>query len=191
MSSTTTFNSVVHMFGYPSSLTAFTSHWLPPLTTTTCFNIATAAMVLSAITLREMYSEANSLFWVSTLAEADVAFVRTEIFRNLYILSSVIITTLDISHTFTQNLPYSASCGVIIRLAIVCACYSRIALSTKYRNQFPQGPERQTVPRRDDKISMDRVQRERKSGMKEPVGFWADVYGLVASWGAWKKRAVV
>ncbi|ODN74031.1 hypothetical protein L202_07506 [Cryptococcus amylolentus CBS 6039] len=171
MSSTAAFSSVVHMSGYFSSLTALTSHWLPPLTTTTCFNIATAAMVLNAIALREMYLEANSLFWVSTLAEADVAFVRTEIFRNLYILSSVIITTLDISRTFKQNHPYSASCWVIIRFAIVCACYSRIALSTKFRNQFPQGPERQTVPLRDDKISMDRVQREREYGMKEPVGF--------------------
>ncbi|WVQ73425.1 hypothetical protein IAR50_002997 [Cryptococcus sp. DSM 104548] len=173
------------------------SHWplLPLLTTpATWFNIATAAMTLGAITLREMYAEANSLFWVSTLAEADIAFVRTEIFRNLYIFASILLAALNFSHSF-NNTSYSttATCWTLIRLTIICTSYTRIALSTKYRNQFPQGQgvEQQIVPLRVDKISMDRVRRERDSEMERPVGFWADVYGLVVSWGAWKKSAAL
>ncbi|KIR53039.1 hypothetical protein I315_04497, partial [Cryptococcus gattii Ru294] len=126
---------------------------------------------LSSRYIQRQYLLANKLFWISTLAEADVAFVRAEILSHLAVFTAILLSVFEFSpltkdHSYLSWLP----------LFILWLPLFRGSMSCKDELLFPQSWT-SMVPQRGDEANVKRLQRE--ASCDKPEGFWMKAYEYV------------
>ncbi|OWZ66554.1 hypothetical protein AYX15_02181 [Cryptococcus neoformans] len=89
-------------------VTAFTNAlWRDlPFGPMSCLNFSAITMVLSSRYIQRQYLLANKLFWVSTLTEADIAFVRAEILSHFAIFTAILLSILEFSPFTKDHSPF-------------------------------------------------------------------------------------
>ncbi|OWZ73909.1 hypothetical protein AYX14_00633 [Cryptococcus neoformans] len=155
-------------------VTAFTNAlWRDlPFGPMSCLNFSAITMVLSSRYIQRQYLLANKLFWVSTLTEADIAFVRAEILSHFAIFTAILLSILEFSPFTKDHSPFFSW----FRLPILWLPLLQGSMSCKDELLFPQSWT-SMIPQRGDEMNVKRLQREASCNKSE--GFWMKAYKYV------------
>lgn len=143
-----------------------------PFSPTSCLNVSAVTMALSSRYIERQYRLASKLFWVSTLAEADIAFVHAEILSHFAIFTAILLSILEFSPLTKDQSPFLSW----LRLFILWLPLFQGSISCKDELLFPQSWT-SMIPQRGDEVDVKRLQRE--ASCNKPEGFWMKAYEYV------------